>query len=70
MSEADIIRQCQRNNKQAQKTLFETNYNWLMHLSLRYAKNEEQAKQILFTGYSNILSSIGEFGKTSTNFDK
>ena len=51
MSEADIIRQCHRNNKQAQKTLFETNYNWLMHLSLRYAKNEEQAKQILFTGY-------------------
>lgn len=70
MSEADIIRQCQRNNKQAQKTLFETNYNWLMHLSLRYAKNEEQAKQILFTGYSNILSSIGEFGKSTTNFDK
>jgi len=70
MSEAEIVRQCQKNNKQAQKNLFETNYNWLMHLSLRYAKNEEQAKQILYFGYSSILSSINEFGKHATNFDQ
>ena len=70
MSEADIIRQCQKNNKQAQKTLFDTNYNWLMHLSLRYAKNEDQAKEILFCGYSTILSSIHDFGKTTISFDQ
>jgi RNA polymerase sigma-70 factor (ECF subfamily) len=70
MSEAEIIRQCQKNNKIAQKTLFDANYNWLMHLSLRYAKNEEQAKQMLFYGYSSILSSISEYSKTPTSFDQ
>ena len=69
MSETDIIKQCQKNNNQAQKLLFESNYNWLMHLSLRYGKNEEQARKILFSGYSKILSSMEEFDKNSS-FDK
>lgn len=70
MSEAEIVRQCQKNNKQAQKQLFEANFNWLMHLSLRYAKNEQQAKQMLFSGYNEILSSIHQFNKSEGNFDK
>jgi RNA polymerase sigma-70 factor (ECF subfamily) len=69
MSETDIIKQCQKNNKQAQKHLFENNYNWLMHLSLRYGNNEEQAKKILYTGYSKIISSIEDYNE-SVSFDK
>jgi RNA polymerase sigma-70 factor (ECF subfamily) len=69
MPETDIIKQCQKNNKQAQKQLFENNYNWLMHLSLRYGKNDEQAKNILYTGYSKVISSIVEYNG-SISFDK
>jgi hypothetical protein len=66
MPDTDIIKKCQKNNKQAQKLLFENNYNWLMHLSLRYGKNEVQAKEILFTGFSKIINSIDEFDKSSS----
>jgi len=70
MSEAELIRKCQKNNKQAQRILFETNYNLLMHLSMRYAKNADQAKQLLFDGYGKLLDQIEEFPKNGNGFDK
>lgn len=69
MSEAEIIVQCQRNNKDAQRALFELNFPKLMQMSMRYSKNKDQAKAMLNDGFGKILSNLSLFQKSEMPFE-
>ncbi len=70
MTESEIISQSQRHNKEAQHLLFENNFNTLMSLSMRYAKDQAQAKEILNNGFVYILNKLSEFNKSAISFDQ
>lgn len=69
MTELSLIQSCQRNDRNAQRQLFELHYNRLMNLFVRYAKSDEQAKDMLCKGFSLICQDIPEFRKEQ-NFEE
>lgn len=70
MSEAEIIVQCQRNNKEAQRSLFEMNFPVFMQMSMRYSKNRNQAKDMLNECFGKLLNDLHSFPKDDTSLDK
>jgi RNA polymerase sigma factor (sigma-70 family) len=69
MSEPEIITQCQRGNKEAQRALFESHFDRFMQISMRYAKDKNQAKEILYYAYGQLLQHLNEFQKAGTDFE-
>lgn len=63
MNDSTLIQSCQRNERGGQRQLFEQNYGRLMAICLRYAKNKEQAKDMLSKGFTELCNAIGEFKK-------
>jgi RNA polymerase sigma-70 factor (ECF subfamily) len=54
----ELIRSCEKSDKDAQRELFYMFKNSMMSVCLRYAKNEQQANQIFKEGFVNIFNSI------------
>jgi len=69
MSEAEIITQCLHNNKDAQRSLFETRFSLLMQMGMRYSKNKAQAKEIVNVGFTEILNNLYLFQKSDMPFE-
>ncbi|MBC7865193.1 MAG: RNA polymerase sigma factor [Bacteroidia bacterium] len=63
MTDILLIQSCQKNERSAQRQLFELHYGRLMSLCIRYAKNHEQAKDMLSKGFAKICLDISEFTK-------
>lgn len=61
MIEADQIALCQRNDRKAQRYLYETYYGKMMGLCLRYAKNASQAADMMNKGFLKVYTSISSF---------
>lgn len=57
----EIIQKCCKDNAQAQEWLFKTYYSKLMTICLRYANDEDDAKDILNEGFLKIFQSIRTF---------
>lgn len=70
MPESEIILQCLRNNKEAQKSLFESNYSRFMLICMRYAKNKAQATEMLNYAYSHLLQDLHAFSKSERSFEE
>jgi RNA polymerase sigma-70 factor, ECF subfamily len=71
MSQNELILACLKNDKTAKKQFFETYYSKLAYVSLRYSKNKIQSEQLLFEGFTHVLSIIGEFKtQTALSFDE
>lgn len=56
-----LIKGCQRNDRNAQRELFEKYSSYMMGICLRYCGNEEDAKDVLHDGFIKVFDSIGKF---------
>jgi RNA polymerase sigma factor (sigma-70 family) len=62
--EADIrilIKGCQENNRRAQEQVYSMFYGAMMHLCLRYTKNEEDALEVLNNGFLKVFKKIDHY---------
>lgn len=56
-----IIKQCKKNNRQAQKELYKLFYAYSMSICLRYAKSREDAVEIMNDGFIKLFTNIQVF---------
>lgn len=61
MSQSELISACIKNDKIAKKQFFETYYNKLAYIALRYSKNQTQSEQIVLLGFSHLFSVLHQF---------
>ncbi len=60
-----ILRKCRKNNRGAQKKLYEIYYSYGMSICLRYAENRQDAVEIMNDGFMRVFQYIRKF-----NLDK
>lgn len=65
----ELIEGCQRNERVAQKHLYERFFSKLMGVSLRYASCSDEATDILNQAFLKIFTSINQFNKNGGNFE-
>ena len=53
--ENDLIKACARQERWAQKKLYEDYYSQMMGVCLRYANNEEDALDLLHEGFIKVF---------------
>ncbi len=58
MSDSELISLCQRGDRKAQRELYSAYYGQMMGLCLRYAKNKEQAGDMLQSGFLKVFQQI------------
>lgn len=72
MSESELLEQllisCEKNDRKAQKQLYEMYYGPLMSISLRYAGNKDEALHILNDAFFKIFSKICDYDPVKGNF--
>jgi RNA polymerase sigma-70 factor (ECF subfamily) len=61
MLEAEIISQCQRSDRKAQRQIYEAYYSPMFSLCMRYSKNAEQAKDMLNKGFRFVFDKISTY---------
>ena len=59
--ERDVIKACIRKERWAQKLLYETFYSKMMGVCLRYAKDKEDALDILHEGFIKVFKNISKY---------
>lgn len=67
MNEIGIIADCKKGNSKAQKSLFENYSKGMLLLCKRYVKDNQDAEEILLTGFLKFFSTIGRFEYTGGN---
>lgn len=66
MDDSQLIKACKRQDRNAQRMLYEMYAPKMMGVCLRYCKNEETARDLLHDGFIQVLTHIGSFkGKGS-----
>lgn len=60
-SEEEFIKACSRNERWAQKKLYEDHYGIMMGLCLRYANNDEDALDIMHEGFIKVFKHISKY---------
>lgn len=60
-SEKDLIQRCVKNDRRAQRELYETFSSLLYAVALRYVGNRENAKDVLQEGFITIFDKIGTY---------
>ena len=61
MTEADLVRKCQKGNKHAQHVLFETYSDRFFRLMLRYVRIQEDAEDLVMIAFVKIFKNVGGF---------
>lgn len=56
-----IINGCKNHDRKAQEQLYRNFYRAMMTLCLRYTKNEEDALEVLNTGFYKVFKNIGKY---------
>jgi RNA polymerase sigma-70 factor (ECF subfamily) len=62
MEETDMIKGCLRGDRACQKMLYEKFYSKMMGVCMRYAKDRDEAKDILHEGYIKVFDKLRNFG--------
>ncbi len=62
-----IVAGCKQNNLKAQEQLYKNYYHSLMSLCLRYTKNEQDAMEVLNTGFLKVFKNIEKFDSTKAS---
>lgn len=57
----DIIDGCKKGNRKAQEKLYKDYYRAMMALCLRYTRNEEDAVEVLNTGFLKVFRNIQRY---------
>jgi RNA polymerase sigma factor (sigma-70 family) len=61
MTESDLISGCIKQDRSCQKQLYEQFYGRMMAVCLRYAKNRDEAKDILHEGFMKVFTSLKSY---------
>lgn len=62
MEESEIIKGCVRNDRLSQKALYERFYGKMMAVCVRYAKDRDEAGDMLHEGFMKVFDNIKNFG--------
>ncbi len=65
-SEEELVQQCIKKDREAQKMLFEKYGSKMMGICLRYTSNHEDAKDILQDGFVKVFTQLEKFEFKST----
>ncbi|MFT5513102.1 MAG: RNA polymerase sigma factor (sigma-70 family) [Bacteroidia bacterium] len=65
-SDEELVKQCIKNSREAQKMLFEKYASKMMGICLRYTANHEDAKDILQDGFVKVFTQLEKFEFKST----
>ncbi len=65
-SEQDIITGCRKKNRAIQEHLYKTHYSLFLKVCARYAKNMQDAEQLLNDGFLKIFTQIDKYGNTGS----
>jgi RNA polymerase sigma factor (sigma-70 family) len=66
MTESELINGCVKQDSACQKQLYEQFYGKMMAVCVRYAKNWDEAKDILNEGFMKVFTSLRNFGNTGS----
>lgn len=67
--EEELIRGCVKNERLAQKRLYERFYGKMMGVCMRYSSHREQATEILNIGFFKVFKTIESFSKRGGNLE-
>ena len=70
MTEEDLIRGCLRYEHASQRELYNLYFSKMMHICIRYAKDQKEAKAILLNGFKNIFNEFRNFLNASEKIKK
>jgi RNA polymerase sigma-70 factor (ECF subfamily) len=59
--EADLVSSCIRQERWAQKKLYEDHYSFMMSICLRYTSNENDALDLMHEGFIKIFTNIHKY---------
>ncbi|SRR6185437_850531 len=65
-SEQEIIKGCRNHNRVFQEYLYKTYYSLFLKICARYAKNMQDAEQLLNDGFLRIFAHIDKYGGTGS----
>ena len=57
-----IVEKCKKQDRLSQRKVYELYYSKMMAICLRYAKNEDEAKDILQDGFIKVFEKIDKYG--------
>lgn len=60
---SDLLKQCQKNDRKAQNELYRQCFSFLMGISLRYAKDREEAKALVNFGFFKIVTNLEKYSE-------
>jgi RNA polymerase sigma-70 factor (ECF subfamily) len=66
MNEHDIIKGCLRNDRASQKALYEQFYSKMLGVCLRYAKDTDEAKDVLHEAFLKVFTNLKNFNGTGS----
>ncbi len=69
MTEEELIKGCIKNERLAQKRLYERFFGKMMSVCMRYASHREQATEILNMGFLKVFDSIKKFADKGGNLE-
>lgn len=58
---SDIINGCKKGNRQAQEKLYRNYYRAVMNLCLRYTKNDDDALEVMNSGFYKVFKNIKKY---------
>lgn len=69
VTEAELIEGCIKNERLAQKRLYERFFSKMMGVCMRYAAHREQATEMLNMGFMKVFESIKKFAEQGGNLE-
>ncbi len=70
MTEDELIQGCSKHDNNCQRAFFERYAANMMDLCIRYAKNSQEAKEILLNGFKNIFNEIRNYPGLNSKKDQ
>ncbi len=61
LDEDGLVEQCKKQNRNAQKILYEQHFNKMMAICLRYLKNEDDAAEVLNNAFLKAFAKIKQY---------
>ncbi len=68
LNEEALIKACKKQDRLAQKRLYELHYNDMMRIGMRYASTKEDAVEILNNGFLKVFTKLNYFDKEKGKF--
>ncbi len=70
MLSEELIQGCLRFEEASQRELYQLYFNSIMHISVRYSKNPQEAKAILLDSFKNIFNGIKNYSEINSKRKK